>query len=742
MIGALTGSTGIFSSLFGGIAGSAQQAFAGAVFAPGVGGFSTTAPGAAAAGGSSLLAGLLGGAGAGAGGLALGQLGRQLFESQAAASAFGGLSGAAQGALIGSIVPGIGTLVGGIIGGLSGIISSFFGGPSSAEKAGRAQVSEFEQFLQRSLSGQQAAEAAGESWRATVIAVRDAYLAVGRSEQEALRDVERLWASSRDGGEEAGAVIDEIRRKMEEMVAGTSDASAAIGDAAGAAADHVARSADAVRSAVDAARANVADLEAALQAATDPAQVRNLEIALQAANEELARATREADALARDRKMHISVTGVDEAQQELGRIRPPSDLAVPVGFDIEPIPEFETEPVGVPIEADVASAQRDLEGLFESVPTEISIPIDFGAEPVPEFVAPEPLAVPVEVDIERVQKILDSLQGLAPKFSAEVDVDTSALDQLRPQEVMLHVEAELGAAEAALAELENPLATTLYVTSEVEDPTLPLLPDLPLNIVADVDAAVLAATASLEQIPTETTYTIHVETTGSDEIAADVEAAGASLLAASDAHLSDIGQASRTEIEEAIAVVDIFEARLTEASDPEQVAVLQIALANARAELGTLTSSTEAFAEKTGDASDEIVDLTDEVGELGHADMSIRLLQRAIDGLQREFGDAERAAEGLIGTLESIPTEATFTMNIETVGDELPAAAEGGVTRGPTIAGEAGPEAIIPLDRFDFFTGQDLASRLDLLNRNFQTFAATQPGLVSRAVRDLVRGAG
>ena len=89
-----------------------------------------------------------------------------------------------------------------------------FGGPSAKELAGRELVDQFEKNLATMLSKQQLLEAGNEDWKKTVIAIRDAYIANGLSEQTALADAKRLWESSRAGGEDTQAVVDEITRKM------------------------------------------------------------------------------------------------------------------------------------------------------------------------------------------------------------------------------------------------------------------------------------------------------------------------------------------------------------------------------------------------------------------------------------------------------------------------------------------------------------------------------------------------
>lgn len=99
------------------------------------------------------------------------------------------------------------------------ILSGIFGGPSATEKQQRSLVAEFEKDLAAGLTATQKLEAGGESWKQTVIAVRDAYLAQGRSAEEAEADVKRLWESSKQGAGATAAVMAEIKRKMDEAAA-------------------------------------------------------------------------------------------------------------------------------------------------------------------------------------------------------------------------------------------------------------------------------------------------------------------------------------------------------------------------------------------------------------------------------------------------------------------------------------------------------------------------------------------
>ncbi len=113
-----------------------------------------------------------------------------------------------------ALLPSLGALFGPVAEKIAGFFRSIFGGPSQDELRGRQAVADFEKQLAGLLSQTQLNEAGNESWKKTVIAIRDAYIAAGLSEQEALADAERLWKSSKDGGTASQIVIDEINAKM------------------------------------------------------------------------------------------------------------------------------------------------------------------------------------------------------------------------------------------------------------------------------------------------------------------------------------------------------------------------------------------------------------------------------------------------------------------------------------------------------------------------------------------------
>lgn len=202
-------------------------------FAPGFGGAGTTTAGMSAG-----LSGLLGGVGAGAAGFGTGALFQHLFGGPGLASgAAGGGAGALEGAIIGSIVPGIGTAIGALIGGLSGLLGGVINfGPSKKQVASRGIVSDFQQQTSAGLTDAQRTEAMNAGWAdpeaaGTLIAVRDAYLSVGKSSRDAERDVKALWESEKQGPDATNAAmapllaaLDEYRKKTEGTVKATSEA--------------------------------------------------------------------------------------------------------------------------------------------------------------------------------------------------------------------------------------------------------------------------------------------------------------------------------------------------------------------------------------------------------------------------------------------------------------------------------------------------------------------------------------
>jgi len=137
------------------------------------------------------------------------------------------------GGAFGSVIPGLGTLLGGMAGQLLGpligkvgqFFKEMFGGPSVQELEGREAAGRFRQGLLSGLSATQMLEvrqALKGAWEgnelgaATVIAVRDAYMKAGKSAEEALAIVDRLWRAEKEGGDAVKDVLAEIAVVMEQ----------------------------------------------------------------------------------------------------------------------------------------------------------------------------------------------------------------------------------------------------------------------------------------------------------------------------------------------------------------------------------------------------------------------------------------------------------------------------------------------------------------------------------------------
>jgi hypothetical protein len=118
------------------------------------------------------------------------------------------------GTAVTALLPTLGPMFGPVAEKIAGFFKSIFGGPSQEELRGRQAVADFEKQLAGLLTQTQRNEAGNESWKMTVIAIRDAYIAMGRTEAEALADAERLWKSSKQGAQASAAVIAEIEAKM------------------------------------------------------------------------------------------------------------------------------------------------------------------------------------------------------------------------------------------------------------------------------------------------------------------------------------------------------------------------------------------------------------------------------------------------------------------------------------------------------------------------------------------------
>ena len=125
---------------------------------------------------------------------------------------------------INALLPTLGALFGPIAEKIAGFFRSIFGGPSADELRGRQAVADFEAQLHSTLTATQRLEAGNVSWKMTVIALRDAYMAAGLTEAEALLAAERLWKSSQEGAAASALAIAEI----EKVLKGASNAAAVL----------------------------------------------------------------------------------------------------------------------------------------------------------------------------------------------------------------------------------------------------------------------------------------------------------------------------------------------------------------------------------------------------------------------------------------------------------------------------------------------------------------------------------
>lgn len=121
------------------------------------------------------------------------------------------------GGALGSVIPGLGTILGSQLGefmmkGLSKVGEWFKGlfGVSQKEQEGRSAAAAFRDELEKTLTATELLEAGNDAWKKSVIAIRDAYLAAGKTEAEALAASDRLFRAEKEGGGAVQRVIDEI----------------------------------------------------------------------------------------------------------------------------------------------------------------------------------------------------------------------------------------------------------------------------------------------------------------------------------------------------------------------------------------------------------------------------------------------------------------------------------------------------------------------------------------------------
>jgi hypothetical protein len=135
-----------------------------------------------------------------------------------------------------NMIPVVGPIIsqfsGVIMDGLSkigGFFKGLFGGPSAEELGGREVAEAFRANLERMLTDGQRLEAGNDKWKRSVIAIRDAYIAAGRTEAEALQMSQRLWEAEKRGPQAVKAIIEELSRVINQ---GLTPALEKTGDAA------------------------------------------------------------------------------------------------------------------------------------------------------------------------------------------------------------------------------------------------------------------------------------------------------------------------------------------------------------------------------------------------------------------------------------------------------------------------------------------------------------------------------
>lgn len=149
------------------------------------------------------------------------------------------------GGALGSLIPGLGTILGGQLGefmmkGLSklgGWVKGLFGGPSKTELEGRDAAAAFRDQLAAGMTAADQAEVnanvaagANREWAESAVAIKNAYIAAGKSGEEALAALDRLWKAEKQGGGAVQAVIEEITGVMNSgMTPATDDATDGVG---------------------------------------------------------------------------------------------------------------------------------------------------------------------------------------------------------------------------------------------------------------------------------------------------------------------------------------------------------------------------------------------------------------------------------------------------------------------------------------------------------------------------------
>jgi hypothetical protein len=176
---------------------------------------------------------IFGGKGGGGEGVLGGMLGKFFGGGSGSAAGAGGLMGTIMSgglAAVGNILlPGFGSIMsalGGIVGkGLSaigGMFKKLLSGPSAKELGGREVARAFDETVNAMWDGvKDRVEPATEQWQRNNILLREAYIAMGHSADEAItlagRKLEELWAAEKQGPEATQQVADQIREILDAL---------------------------------------------------------------------------------------------------------------------------------------------------------------------------------------------------------------------------------------------------------------------------------------------------------------------------------------------------------------------------------------------------------------------------------------------------------------------------------------------------------------------------------------------
>ncbi len=131
--------------------------------------------------------------------------------------------GDALGGMFNAFLPGIGALAGPLIDKIGSLFSSLFhfGGPSKQEKEGRSVWDDFVDSMRQAKTAtedleiaQNVAKGATNDWATAAVVLKDKYVALGLSGDEALQDIARMQAATKQGAGAVQAVIEQINEKL------------------------------------------------------------------------------------------------------------------------------------------------------------------------------------------------------------------------------------------------------------------------------------------------------------------------------------------------------------------------------------------------------------------------------------------------------------------------------------------------------------------------------------------------